>query len=109
MAGSEYRRAGGSGSCYKLATIYLLHGKLVYSPWQYNLLAHVLTRELTHRTSGQQLSAVFLRAKILTEKRNHMILDTFCHLTCVRALVHFKAVCDSIRIKNIVQLAGVDM
>ena len=37
-----------------------------------------------------------------------MILEAISHLTGVSARIHFEAVCDSIPIKNIVQLAGID-
>ena len=37
-----------------------------------------------------------------------MILETVSDLTGVRAFVQFKAVCDSILIKDVVQLAGID-
>jgi len=60
------------------------------------------------RIAPQQLSAIFLKAKILAEKGNHMILETVSHLTRVRAFIHFKAVRDSALIKDFVQLAGID-
>ena len=37
-----------------------------------------------------------------------MILETVSDLTCVRSLVHFKTIRNSILIKNVVQLAGID-
>jgi len=52
--------------------------------------------------------AAQLEAKVLAEKRRHMILETIGHLTCVRARIDFEAVCNAIFLKNIVQLAGVD-
>jgi hypothetical protein len=43
-----------------------------------------------------------------TEEGNHVMLETVSHCTRVCTFAHFKAVDDSIAIKNIVQLAGVD-
>lgn len=37
-----------------------------------------------------------------------MILDAVSHLAGMRALVDFKAVCDSVRIEDIMQFAGID-
>jgi indole-3-glycerol phosphate synthase len=56
----------------------------------------------------QQLSAVLLSTKILTEKGNHNILDAASHSAGVRALVEFKAVRDSICIEDIMQFAGIN-
>lgn len=52
--------------------------------------------------------AAQLEAKVLAEKRHHMILETIGHLICVRARIDFEAVCNAVFFKNIVQLAGVD-
>lgn len=53
------------------------------------------------------LAAARLKTKMLTEKRQHMILEAIGHFTRVRALIHFKAVRDSVPVEDFVQLAGV--
>ena len=47
------------------------------------------------------------RVKILAKKRDHVILETVCHLARVRALVDLKAIRDAIFVENIVQLSGI--
>ncbi len=37
-----------------------------------------------------------------------MILETVCHLTGMRSRIDLKAVCDSVLIKNVMQLGGID-
>jgi hypothetical protein len=42
------------------------------------------------------LSAKRLKAQILAEERHYVILEAICYRTCVRTVVHLKAVYDSI-------------
>ena len=50
------------------------------------------------------LAAICREAEILTEERQHMILESIGDCAGVRAGVDLKAVCDSIVIEDIVQL-----
>src|SRR5689334_13148204 len=52
--------------------------------------------------------AACLKAEVLAEQREHMILKAVRHLACVRAGIHFEAVRDSILIKDFVELCGID-
>ena len=54
------------------------------------------------------LLTVVPEAKILAEERHHIVLETNCHRAGMSALIHFKAVRDSILIKHIVQFAGIN-
>ena len=54
------------------------------------------------------LVAARLKAKILAEERHHVILEAIRHGAGVRAVIHLKAVRDSVFIENVVQLAGID-
>ena len=56
----------------------------------------------------QSLLAACLKAKILAEKGQHMILEAIRHFAGVSARKNFEAVCDSIFVENIVQLAGIE-
>lgn len=49
-----------------------------------------------------------MKAEVLTEERQHMILKAVGHFACVRARIHFEAVRDSILIKDFVELCGID-
>ena len=48
-----------------------------------------------------------MEAKILAEKREHMILKPVRHLACVSAGINVEAVRDSILIKNLVEFYGI--
>jgi len=52
--------------------------------------------------------ATCLKTEILTEERNHVILNAIGDLARVSALVHLEAVRDSILIQNVVQFGGID-
>lgn len=54
------------------------------------------------------LVAICREAQILTEERQHMILEPIGDCAGVRARVDLKAVCDSVVIQNGMQLPGVD-
>jgi hypothetical protein len=54
------------------------------------------------------LLTVFPEAKILAEKRHHIVLETNRHRAGMSALVYFKAVSDAVFIQHIVQLAGIN-
>jgi hypothetical protein len=58
--------------------------------------------------SKRQLPARRLKTQMLTEKRDHVILNAIGGLARVSALVHLEAVHDSVLVKNIVQFGGID-
>ena len=53
-------------------------------------------------------TATCLKTEILTEKRDHVILNAIGDLARVSALVHLEAVRDSVLIKNVMQFGGID-
>jgi len=46
-------------------------------------------------------------SRVFGQKREHMIMKTVRHLARVSARIHFEAICDSILIKNFVELYGI--
>jgi len=54
------------------------------------------------------LTANCREAKILAEKREHMVLESIRNRAGVRTGVDFKTVCDAVAIENRVQLGGID-
>ena len=55
-----------------------------------------------------KLLAVRLKTEILAKKRHHVILKADSHRTGVSAVILLEAIRDSVLIKHIVQLGGID-
>ena len=79
---------------------HLRNSEFTFTTYGFSLNTKVIqTREL--------LLATFLKTEILTEKRQHMILETIGHFARMRAGINFERACDSILIKDIVQFARI--
>ena len=63
---------------------------------------------VNHEWKNLNLLATCLKAKILAEKRHHVILEAISDLARVSAGINLEAVRDSILIEHIVQLGGID-
>jgi hypothetical protein len=57
----------------------------------------------------RELLAVRLKTEIPAEKWQHVILESFGYPARVSSLIDLEAVLDSVLVKSIVQLAGVDL
>ena len=55
------------------------------------------------------LLAVSLKTEILTEKWQHVILESVRYLARVSSLIDLEAVLDSVLVQSIMQLAGVNL
>ena len=67
-----------------------------------------MSGDLRFQTLGRVLTAALCKAEILAEERHHMVLEAIGYGADMRTRIDLETVCDSVVIKDFVQLRGIE-